>query len=209
MRITSKGQVTIPQAIRERAGLLPNTEVEFLVDGDVVLLVKAVKARRPTRGARAIAALESAASLVPIVHRRVDGVGARRAVTSVLVDTNVLIDVITGDRTWGSWSRAALDDAHDSAIVVINPIIYGEVSAGFAAIEAVDVALPKALYRREPVPYAAAFLASRAFVDYRRRGGTRPSPLADFFIGAHAAVAGYRLLTRDPARYRTSFPRLS
>ena len=128
--------------------------------------------------------------------------------TSVLVDTNVLIDVITGDRIWGPWSRAALDEAHDSAIVVINPIIYGEVSAGFAAIEAVDVALPKALYRREPVPYAAAFLASRAFVDYRRRGGTRPSPLADFYIGAHAAVAGYRLLTRDPARYRTSFPRL-
>ncbi len=128
--------------------------------------------------------------------------------TPVLVDTNVLIDVVTSDRDWGSWSAAALADAHESAIVVINPIIFGELSVGFATLEAVDAALPRDLYVRESIPYPAAFLAGRVYRDYRRRGGERPSTLPDFFIGAHAAVAGYRLLTRDAARYRTYFPML-
>ena len=90
---------------------------------------------------------------------------------------------------------------------MINPIIYGEVSAGFAAIEAVDVALPKALYVREPVPYPPRSWRA-GFSSTTAAAAVRDSPLADFYIGAHAAVAGYRLLTRDPARYRTSFPRL-
>jgi predicted nucleic acid-binding protein len=89
---------------------------------------------------------------------------------------------------------------------VINPIIYAEVSAGFDRIEDVDAALPAADFIREPLPYQAGFLAARAFVDYRRRGGARSSPLADFYIGAHAAVNRYRLVTRDTARFKTYFP---
>jgi len=103
---------------------------------------------------------------------------------------------------------AALRDAQDADTLVLNPVVYGEVSVGFGSVEALDAALPPALIRREDIPYAAAFLAGRAFLAYRRRGGTRTGVLPDFFIGAHAAVAGYRLLTRDATRYRTYFPRL-
>jgi len=130
-------------------------------------------------------------------------------VTSVLVDTNVLVDVISRDAVWAAWSGDALAEAMERATLVINPIVYSELSVGFGTIEALDAALPADLYRREPLPYAAAFLAGKAFAAYRRRGGLRTSPLADFYIGAHAAVAGYQLLTRDVARYRTSFPRLA
>ena len=129
--------------------------------------------------------------------------------TAVLVDTNVLVDILTGDAAWAGWSAGALAEVMERATVVINPIVYGELSVGFRTIEGLDEALPPDLYRREPLPYAAAFLAGKAFEAYRARGGTRTSPLADFYIGAHAAVAGYELLTRDAARYRTSFPRLS
>lgn len=128
--------------------------------------------------------------------------------TPVLVDTNVLIDVSAGDKTWGEWSAAALRAALDESIVVINPIVYGELAAGFTTIEALDAVVPEDLYRREPIPYPAAFLAGIAHRELRRRGSPRPSIVADLFIGAHAAVAGYRLLTRDPRRYRTAFPRL-
>ena len=128
--------------------------------------------------------------------------------TSVLVDTNVLVDVITGDPVWEGWSRNALETALERSDLVINPIVYGELSVGFRTIEDLDAILPADLYRRESLPYPAAFLAGKAFQAYRRRGGGRTAPLADFYIGAHAAVAGYQLLTRDVARYRTSFPRL-
>lgn len=128
--------------------------------------------------------------------------------TPVLVDSNVILDVATRDPVWEAWSLAALREAQDSSITVVNAIVYGELAVGFPTIEALDSALPPDLYRREPVPFAAAFLAGRAYLDYRRRGGLRRSPLPDFYIGAHAAVARYRLLTRDPARYRTYFPRL-
>jgi predicted nucleic acid-binding protein len=101
---------------------------------------------------------------------------------------------------------AALERLADEAVLVINPIIYAEVAVGFDAPEDVEAALPADGYRREPLPYEAAFAAGKAFLDYRRRGGTRTSPLPDFYIGAHAAVRGYRLLTRDAARYRTYFP---
>lgn len=126
----------------------------------------------------------------------------------VLVDSNVLLDVATDDSAWSSWSSAALARAANETVLVVNPIIYAEVSVGFDRIEDLEDALPADLYRREPLPYEAAFLAGKSFLAYRRRGGRRPMPLADFYIGAHAAVAGYRLLTRDAARYRTYFPRL-
>jgi len=125
-----------------------------------------------------------------------------------MVDSNILLDVATGDPMWGAWSTASLARTADESILVINALIYAEVSVGFTSIEALEEALPTDLYRREPLPYEAAFLAGKAFLDYRRRGGDRRSPLPDFYIGAHAAVSGYRLLTRDATRYRTYFPRL-
>lgn len=128
---------------------------------------------------------------------------------AVLVDSNVLLDVVTADPTWGAWSMTTLERVADEAILVIDPIVYAEVSVGFATIEAIEAALPPDLFRREELPYEAAFLAGKCFLRYRRRGGARRSPLPDFFIGAHAAVAGYRLLTRDATRYRTYFPKLA
>lgn len=125
---------------------------------------------------------------------------------ATLVDANVLLDVITGDPVWGEWSRNALEQAGDVEPLVINPVIYAEVSMGFERIEELDDALPREFFRREPLPWEAGFLAGKCFLAYRRRGGTRTSTLPDFFIGAHAAVAGHRLLTRDAARYRTYFP---
>ncbi|HZT90147.1 MAG TPA: type II toxin-antitoxin system VapC family toxin [Stellaceae bacterium] len=129
--------------------------------------------------------------------------------TAVLVDANVLLDVMTEDPRWLGWSAEAIGRAADQYRLVINPVIYAEVSMRYSRIEDLDAALPKAMFDREPIPYEAAFLAGKAFFAYRRRGGTKSSPLPDFFIGAHAAVAGYSLITRDAARYRTYFPRLS
>ena len=129
--------------------------------------------------------------------------------TAVLVDSNVLLDVMTEDASWFSWSVSAIERAADTSRLVINPVIYAEASVRFTRIEELDAALPSDLFEREPIPYEAAFLASKAYLAYRRRGGTRRSPLPDFFIGAHAAVSSYRLLTRDPARYRAYFPKLS
>lgn len=126
----------------------------------------------------------------------------------VIVDSDVLLDVVTDDPTWGPWSSQSLERAADEAILLINALIYAEVSVGFDSIEALEEALPADLYRREHLPYEAAFLAGKAFHGYRKAGGTRRSPLPDFYIGAHAAVAGYRLLTRDATRYRTYFPTL-
>jgi hypothetical protein len=129
-------------------------------------------------------------------------------VTPVLVDSNVLLDVATADPVWSDWSSATLERTADEAMLIINPLVYAEVSVGFPTIEALEAALPVDLYRREELPYEAAFLAGKCFVRYRRGGGSRRSPLPDFYIGAHAAVAGYRLLTRDATRYRTYFPTL-
>ena len=126
--------------------------------------------------------------------------------SEILVDSNVLLDIATEDKRWAEWSAAALERAADSHVLVINPLIYAEVSIGFATIEELEDALPAAMFRREPLPYEAGFLAGKAFLDYRRRGGKRSSPLPDFYIGAHAAIAGLRLLTRDTSRYRTYFP---
>ena len=123
-----------------------------------------------------------------------------------LVDSNVLLDVMTADPTWEEWSSAALAQALDSGPVVMNPIIYAEVSVGFDRLEDLDAALPASQFLREPLPWTAGFLAGKAFLYYRRRGGARPTPLPDFYIGAHAAVLGYRLLTRDAGRYASYFP---
>jgi predicted nucleic acid-binding protein len=129
--------------------------------------------------------------------------------SAVLVDSNVLLDVIGQDPNWLDWSSRALAEAADSSRVVINPIIFAEVSMRYTRIEDLDQALPRALVDREPIPYEAAFLAGKVFLAYRRRGGEKLLPLPDFFIGAHAAVSGYRLLTRDPRRYRSNFSGLS
>ena len=126
--------------------------------------------------------------------------------TPVLVDSNVILDVAYEDPHWRAWSEAAIEQAAEESALVINPIIYAEVSIGYAGVEQVEAVLPADRFRREALPYEAAFLAGKSFLAYRRRGGTRTSPLADFYIGAHAAVRGYRLLTRDVARYQSYFP---
>lgn len=124
----------------------------------------------------------------------------------VLVDSNVLLDVLTEDRTWFRWSADALARAAESEALIINPIIYAEVSVGFARIEDLDAALPLTFFRRDALPWEAGFLAGKSFQRYRRSGGARRSPLPDFFVGAHAAIRGHTLLTRDAARYRTYYP---
>lgn len=129
--------------------------------------------------------------------------------TAVLIDANILLDVMTEDAHWLAWSADAIVHAADRHRLVINPAIYAEVSMRYSRIEDLDAALPKTMVDREAIPYEAAFLAGKAFLAYRRRGGTKNTPLPDFFIGAHAAVAGYQLMTRDAARYRTYFPKLS
>ena len=126
----------------------------------------------------------------------------------ILVDSNVILDVTTEDETWFQWSSKTLEQYAETHILVINPVIYAEVSIGFDRIEDVEAVLPLAFFRREPLPWEVAFLAGKCFLAYRRRGGKRPSTLPDFFIGAHAAVAGIPLLTRDTSRYRTYFPKL-
>lgn len=131
------------------------------------------------------------------------------AVAGTLVDANVLLDVLTDDPAWSSWSRAELARAADAGPLVVNPVVYAEVSIRFSRIEELDAALPPDVYERRPIPWPAAFLAGKCFVEYRRRGGGRRAPLPDFFIGAHAAVAGLRLLTRDAARYRSYLPGLA
>jgi predicted nucleic acid-binding protein len=129
--------------------------------------------------------------------------------SAVLIDSNVLLDVMTEDPRWYSWSADAIEHVADRSRLVINPIIYAEVSIRYSQIEELDEALPRDLFHREAIPYQAAFLAGKSFLIYRHHGGGARSPLPDFFIGAHAAVAGYQLITRDAARYRTYFPKLS
>lgn len=127
-------------------------------------------------------------------------------VAGTLVDTCVLLDVITQDEKWFSRSAAALVAAADEGPLVINQIIYAEASVRYATIEEFDELLEDVDFVRAPFSWSAAFLAGKCHVEYRRRGGERTSPLPDFFIGAHAATMKLRLLTRDDARYRTYFP---
>ena len=127
-------------------------------------------------------------------------------VVGTLVDSNVLLDIMTEDPVWQEWSITALSEAAETGPLYINPVIYSEVSIRFSTIEALEEALPHQDYRRESIPWAAAFLAGKAFLDYRRNQGTKTATLPDFFIGAHAAIAERQLLTRDVSRYRTYFP---
>jgi predicted nucleic acid-binding protein len=128
--------------------------------------------------------------------------------TPVLVDSNIILDVATQDPVWARRSGALLARVAERSQLVINPIVYAEVSVGYEKVEELEEALPQDLFRREALPWEAAFLAGKSFLAYRRRGGSKGSPLPDVFIGAHAALAGYRLLTRDAARFRTCFPGL-
>lgn len=126
----------------------------------------------------------------------------------ILVDSSVILDILTEDESWFAWSARALADCARSNILAVNPIIYAEVSIRFEKIEELDAALPSTYFRRLPLPWEAAFLAGKRFLDYRRKSGQKRSPLPDFYIGAHAEVGGMTLLARDAARYHTYFPAL-
>ena len=126
-----------------------------------------------------------------------------------LVDTNVLLDLVTNDRDWADWSLARLEDAALAGSLLINDIVYAETSIRFERIEDLDATLATARIKIAPVSRQALFLAGKTFRRYRAAGGTRNGVLPDFFIGAHAAVEGWRLLTRDTSRYRTYFPKVT
>lgn len=124
------------------------------------------------------------------------------------MDSNILLDIATNDPKWSAWSGNALAECAEQSTLVINPIIYAEVSIGYATIEALNAALPPSLYERASLPWEAGFLTGKCFLAYRRRGGIRNTPLPDFYIGAHAAIEGLALLTRDAERYQTYFPKV-
>jgi predicted nucleic acid-binding protein len=125
-----------------------------------------------------------------------------------LVDSCVLVDLVINDPKWADWSFEAVARARNEGRLVINPIVYAEVSVAYDTVEALDEVLPPEEYEREPLPYAAGFLAGKAYLAYRQRGGQKRSPIADFYVGAHAAASSYRLLTRDVTRFRTYFPKV-
>jgi hypothetical protein len=124
----------------------------------------------------------------------------------LLVDSNVLLDVFEDDPAWAQWSEGMLEHYSTTHMLCINSIIYAEVSVGFKRIEELEAAITASGVRMLEIPKEALFMAAKVFVEYRRRKGTKVSPLPDFFIGAHAAVAGLQLLTRDVSRYNSYFP---
>jgi predicted nucleic acid-binding protein len=126
----------------------------------------------------------------------------------LLVDTNVLVDVLQNDPQWADWSIAQLRAQAQLHALVINPVIYAELSLSFSTFEALDRVVATMELAMHEVPRPALFLAGKAYLQYRRRGGAKAQVLPDFFIGAHAAVEGWPLLTRDASRFRTYFPRL-
>jgi predicted nucleic acid-binding protein len=126
--------------------------------------------------------------------------------SSVLVDSSVLLDIFTRDPKWLEWSKKTLAACADDSHIVINPIIYAEISINFTNIEELDHLIEEAQFKREDLPWEAAFLAGKCFLQYRKRGGQKVNPLPDFFIGAHAAIRKYRLLMRDTSRIKTHFP---
>jgi hypothetical protein len=127
----------------------------------------------------------------------------------VIVDTNVLVDVLEDDPAWADWSIARLRELSQIHELGINPVIYAELSLAFDAIEDLDAAVSDLGLRFVEIPHPALFLAGKAFARYRERGGAKTSVLADFFIGAQAAVMGCPILTRDTGRYRSYFPTVS
>ncbi len=126
----------------------------------------------------------------------------------ILVDSNIILDIVTEDPNWFDWSADKLNEYVQQTQLNINPIIYAEVSIGFEKIEELEAILPINFFHRLDLPWEAAFLAGKCFVQYRQKGGTKRSPLPDFYIGAHAAISEMILLTRDVNRYRTYFPTL-
>jgi hypothetical protein len=128
--------------------------------------------------------------------------------SATFVDTNVLLDLVTDDPDWADWSIKALDAAAIRGPLLINDIVYAELSVRFDTIEALETLISDAALTFVVMPRAALFLAGKAFQKYRAAGGARTGVLPDFFIGAHAVVADWPLLTRDVARYRTYFPKL-
>ena len=126
----------------------------------------------------------------------------------VLVDTNVLVDVFEDDPLWADWSVRQVRAQAQVHQLLINPVIYAELSLTFASVKELDEAIEGIGLKIEEMPRASLFLAGRAFLKYRRAGGTRTNVLADFFIGAHASVLGCGILTRDEGRYRSYFPRV-
>ncbi len=126
----------------------------------------------------------------------------------VLVDANVLLDLLTDDPDWFAWSSGQVSKARGSGLLVINPLIYAEISNAFASETELDAYVSATDFVRAPLPFEAAFVAGRAFRAYKAKGGNKRSPLPDIYIGAHAQVAGLTLLTRDAARYKTYFPKV-
>ena len=125
---------------------------------------------------------------------------------TLLVDTNVLIDVVQDDPDWADWSISQLRAQSQLHELAINPVIYAELSLSYSTLEAMEDAVARMRLRLHEPPRAALFLAAKAFAQYRRRGGNKAQVLPDFFIGAHAAVQRWPLLTRDAARFATYFP---
>jgi predicted nucleic acid-binding protein len=125
---------------------------------------------------------------------------------TALVDSNVLIDIAYRDPAWLKWSRQQVTSAIADGPLVINQIIFAEFSFRYALYDEADALLPHEEFRREDVPFMAAFAAAKAFSFYRRAGGAKEKPLPDFFIGAHAMVRGYQIITRDPSGFRAYFP---
>ena len=128
--------------------------------------------------------------------------------SDTLVDTNVLLDVNGEASEWQAWSEERMAEAAEDGGLVINQVIYSELAVGYGAREELEEIIDRARLVRESVPWGAAYIAGHAFVNYRRRGGSRTLPLPDFFIGAHAAVRAYTLLTRDRGYYANYFPTL-
>jgi len=128
--------------------------------------------------------------------------------TDTLADTNVILDVVESDSVWFDWSADHLAKAADRGRLILNQIVYAELAVGFAQQADLDAALAPWPFIRENLPFDAAFVAGFAYLQYRRRGGVRTSPLPDFFIGAHAAIGGHQLLTRDRGYYSSYFPTL-
>lgn len=127
----------------------------------------------------------------------------------MLVDTNVLVDVLQNDPQWADWSIAQLQAQSKVHRLSINPIIYAELSLNFSTVEALDAVISRMELDLLDIPKPALFLAGKAFMQYRRGGGLKTNVLADFFIGAHAAVSGLPLLTRDTRRYQSYFPSIN
>ena len=126
-----------------------------------------------------------------------------------LVDSNILLDIVKAQEPFNAWSATALENALFDGPVLINPIIYAEVSIAYTSVAELDRVLARLTIERHDLPWSAAYLAGQAFLQYRRQGGQKTSPLPDFYIGADAQVSGFTLITRDARRYRSYFPSLN